>query len=743
MSAKEEKVVGFELDEPASKSSSRAKKKKKSQGFQGMGLSSNVLRGIVKRGYNFPTPIQRQAIPQVLDGKDVVAMARTGSGKTACFLIPMFEKLKLHSANGVRALVLSPTRELAIQTFKFFKDLGRFTDLRAVLILGGDSMDTQFSTIHSSPDCIIATPGRFLHLIVEMNLSLKNVRFVVFDEADRLFEMGFGEQMREILHRLPDIRQTMLFSATLPKVIVHFTRAGLSNPVLIRLDLDNKLPDTLECNFYNCRDEDKLAALICILKKVIKPGSLTVVFVATKHHVEMIHEVLDWSGIKNTFLYSDLHPLARKINAAKFQMGKVDVLVVTDIAARGIDIPLLDSVINYHFPPKPKLFVHRVGRVARAGRQGTAYSLISHEETCYLFDLHLFLGRPLHLASIEKEENPQDFTLGSIPTELLNEEIEELRNAYTNVKLDLEYKLQGCTNAFKQFNKSRPGASKESVRRAKQFKASSLGIHPSFYEVTNTDSDVLSFLNKMKNYKPNRTIFDKVKDFNQTAKDIQFGSWFPAQIAKQKEKKEKADSLRGLHDSNAEDFEKKVINMETFPKRIQMHVDSDYYIRHAPDDEQTEKGLSLDDGRQNIQRAAMDITADDDVSIRKQKTLIKKWDPSSKKYVFKNTDTVKKVKSESGYWIPTSYKSGRYDKWVEKNKIQEESEDSEDETVNPYKKKPTKPSGLVTHVNTHWARHNQKILNKSKPILKSKDSIMKQRNIKEKMKKKNKKKTKK
>lgn len=176
-----------------------------------------------------------QTIPLVLEGRDVVAMARTGSGKTACFLIPLFEKLKVRTAKaGARALILSPTRELATQTIKFLKEIGRYTGLRSAVILGGDSMDDQFSAIHGNPDVIVATPGRFLHVCVEMELKLSSIEYIVFDEADRLFEMGFGEQLNDIVNRLPDSRQTLLFSATLPKVLVEFAKAGLSDPVLIR-----------------------------------------------------------------------------------------------------------------------------------------------------------------------------------------------------------------------------------------------------------------------------------------------------------------------------------------------------------------------------------------------------------------------------------------------------------------------------------------------------------------------------
>lgn len=228
-----------------------------------------------------------------LEGRDVVAMARTGSGKTACFLIPLFEKLKARQAKtGARALILSPTRELALQTLKFIKELGKFTGLEAAVILGGDCMDNQFSAIHGNPDIIVATPGRFLHICVEMDLQLKNVEYIVFDEADRLFEMGFGEQIHEIVNRLPESRQTLLFSATLPKILVDFAKAGLSDPVLLRLDVESKLPEGLTLSFITCRPEEKLAVLLNLLKRIIKPESQTIIFAETMHHVEYIHQVI-------------------------------------------------------------------------------------------------------------------------------------------------------------------------------------------------------------------------------------------------------------------------------------------------------------------------------------------------------------------------------------------------------------------------------------------------------------------
>ena len=182
-----------------------------------------------------------------MDGKDVVAMARTGSGKTAAFLIPLLEKLKIHAPDkSPRALVLSPTRELALQTFRFTRELARYTNLNTTIVLGGDRMEDQFQAMHMKPDIIIATPGRLLHVLVEMNLQLSFIEYCVFDEADRLFEMGFGDQLKEIINRMPAARQTLMFSATLPKSMVEFAKAGLSEPTLLRLDVDTKLSENLK-----------------------------------------------------------------------------------------------------------------------------------------------------------------------------------------------------------------------------------------------------------------------------------------------------------------------------------------------------------------------------------------------------------------------------------------------------------------------------------------------------------------
>jgi ATP-dependent RNA helicase DDX54/DBP10 len=445
-------------------------------------------------------------------------MAKTGSGKTACFLIPLLERLRERNIKtGARALILSPTRELAIQTYKFIKELGHFLNLKTILVMGGDSMDTQFASIHTFPDVVVATPGRFLHLCVEMDLKLTSIEYLVFDEADRLFEMGFGEQLNDILKRLPDAKQMVMFSATLPKLLVDFAKAGLSDPALVRLDVENKIPSTLQLKFLFCRPDERYAALLTLLKYVMPAKAQTVVFAGTQHHVELISHILTKSNISNTFVYSALDASARKINTAKFVQKKASVLVVTDIAARGIDIPNLDFVINLHFPGKPKLFIHRVGRCARAGKSGTAYSIFSTDDEGHLLDLHQFFERPF---DIDDTKN-----LGILPSDLIEEEHQTVMKLVKDN--DLANIFRVSNNAYKQYIATRPSASGDANRRAKTVKFHNLKVLDDFADYEDKDLTAtekkahteskeyrVDFLSKMKTYRP-----QAVSNF------CLFGSW--------------------------------------------------------------------------------------------------------------------------------------------------------------------------------------------------------------------------
>uniref|UniRef100_A0A8C4EC22 RNA helicase n=1 Tax=Dicentrarchus labrax TaxID=13489 RepID=A0A8C4EC22_DICLA len=629
------------------------KKKKKSGGFQSMGLSYPVYKGVMKKGYKVPTPIQRKTVPVILDGKDIVAMARTGSGKTAAFLVPMFEKLKAPQAQtGARALILTPTRELALQTMKFTKELGKFTGLKTALILGGDSMNVN----------------------VSMNLKLHNVEYVVFDEADRLFEMGFAEQLQEIIRRLPDTRQTLLFSATLPKLLVEFARAGLTEPVLIRLDVDSKLSDQIKLSLFYLRADDKPALLLHLLRNVVKPQEQTVVFVATKHHVEYVKELLTLEGVECAYIYSALDQTARKINIGKFVHRKAMVLIVTDVAARGIDIPLLDNVINYNFPSKPKLFLHRVGRVGRAGRSGVAYSMISQDEMPFVYDLHLFLGRPVQFATPEHTEDSEG-VFGRVPQSILDDESAHLITAHEN-SLDLENLHRVSENAYKQYLKSRPNPSPESIRRVKSTDMSVMAVHPLLGSgLEKMELERLQIVDAIKGYKSKSTIFE-INSSSKTqasgvmrtkrSKDTRLVDKFSKQRDKlaaetQLQRPIKPSTAAGDYGVFSEVVGGKRKGLqgdrEERPKNKrskQSGKDEEFYIPYRPKDFNSERGLSLGgEGtafEQQASSAVLDLMGDEGERLNQHKKIMK-WDRKKKRFVTQTggkEDQKKRIRTDGG-----------------------------------------------------------------------------------------------
>ncbi|CAI0655248.1 unnamed protein product, partial [Colletotrichum noveboracense] len=520
----------------------KGKSVKKGGGFQAMGLNANLLRAITKKGFSVPTPIQRKTIPIILDRKDVVGMARTGSGKTAAFVIPMIERLRAHSAKiGTRALILSPSRELALQTLKVVKEFSKGTDLKCVLLVGGDSMEEQFGFMSSNPDIVIATPGRFLHLKVEMGLDLSSIKYVVFDEADRLFEMGFAAQLTEILHALPPSRQSLLFSATLPASLVEFARAGLQDPSLVRLDAETKVSPDLESAFFSVKGAEKEAALLHILHDIIKmpmgtPDGVpldiapskkrkrgegdgrgkptehsTIIFAATKHHVEYLAQMLIKAGFAVSYVYGSLDQEARRINTENFRQGRANILVVTDVAARGIDIPVLANVINYDFPPQPKVFVHRVGRTARAGQRGWAYSIVRELDTPYLLDLQLFLGRKLVIGhESEKPSFAEDVVVGGLSRDRIEMNMEWM-NKILKEEADIEALRSVSVKAEKLYLKTRHSASYESAKRAREIVGSKgwNQLHPLFGAAANNAQQARNdMMAKISGFRPAETIFE-------------------------------------------------------------------------------------------------------------------------------------------------------------------------------------------------------------------------------------------
>ncbi|XP_023924020.2 putative DEAD-box ATP-dependent RNA helicase 29 isoform X1 [Quercus suber] len=691
-----ERVLGSSKAEQ--KRIEKQKKKAKSGGFESLNLSPDVYRGIKRKGYKVPTPIQRKTMPIILSGSDVVAMARTGSGKTAAFLVPMLERLRQHvPQGGVRALILSPTRDLALQTLKFAQELGRFTDLRISLLVGGDSMESQFEELSQSPDIIIATPGRLMHHLSEVDdMSLRTVEYVVFDEADSLFGMGFAEQLHQILVQLSENRQTLLFSATLPSALAEFAKAGLRDPQLVRLDLETKISPDLKLAFFTVRHEEKHAALLYLIREQITSDQQTLIFVSTKHHVEFLNTLFREEGIEPSVCYGDMDQDARKIHISRFRARKTMLLIVTDVAARGIDIPLLDNVINWDFPPKPKIFVHRVGRAARAGRTGTAFSFLTSEDMPYLLDLHLFLSKPVRPAPSEEEVlRDMDGVMSKIDQAVANGETIYGRFPQTVIDLvsdrvreiidssaDLYAMQKTCTNAFRLYSKTKPLPSKESIKRAKDLPRE--GLHPIFRNVLGGgDLMALAFSERLKMFRPKQTILEAEGEAAKS-KRLQGPSrqWVDVMKKKRAIHEEIINLVHQKHSTNHvdEEFDPEITSSKEEKKEVcgskrkaKSFKDEEYFISSVPTNHHMEAGLAVranqDFGSNRLESAVLDLVADDGAGMKKQKSQYH-WDKRSKKYIkLNNGDRVTasgKIKTESGAKVKAN-KTGIYKKWKQQS----------------------------------------------------------------------------
>lgn len=756
-------------------------KKKSAGSFAGMGLSKYICTNIAKKGFRNPTPIQRKTIPLVLEGRDVVGMARTGSGKTAAFVLPMLERLKVHSARvGARAVILSPSRELALQTMKVVKDFSRGTDLRSVLLVGGDSLEDQFGMIMSNPDIIVATPGRFLHLKVEMQLDLGTIEYIVFDEADRLFELGFSEQLNEILASLASNRQTLLFSATLPRSLVDFAKAGLQDPVLVRLDAETKISDELEMAYFAIKDGEREAALAFILHSVIKmpvatPEQLkylekldkqlpsededeensdskkkkmkpnhkliklpsatelpsphsTIVFTPTKHHVEYISNLLKSMGYAVSYIYGTLDQTARKDQLYRFRAGKTTILVVTDVAARGIDIPVLANVINYSLPSSPKVFIHRVGRTARAGRRGWAYTIVKEQDIPYLLDLELFLGRKLLLTSQHKDANEVSYTnrlvLGSLPREGLEAQMEEVE-AVVKESYDIKSMRDVAAKGERLYLKTRGTASQESAKRSKEMMTTGKWDEQHLLFGPSVEDERQNFLDKLANRKSKDTVFEFKKtsygsaaelmarrrmqiapiqrraaerrELQRKEREAGLVHTAEAELLKGQGEEDKADSsdegelnvgTKRKRDEELTVSENELLatfeqapNAEDGKRKKKDFRDPQFYMSHyasvnaAEDRAYSVSGAGAGNGSffaDAARGATFDLVGEGADFSQKQGM---KWDKKRGKFVNAgSTDakgtgkSMKFIRGEGGTKIPASYRSGRFDNWKQAHK---------------------------------------------------------------------------
>ena len=329
-------------------------------------------------GFAEPFPIQIEAIPPLLKGSDLIGQAQTGSGKTLAYALPMLQRVDQH-LRVIQGLVLVPTRELAVQVAGEFERLARHLPSRTIPVYGGSSMVSQFEQFrHNYASIVVATPGRLLDHLKRRTVDLRSVRFVVLDEADRMLDMGFIDDVKSILENVPRGRQTALFSATMPQEIVRLSQRYLSNPLRVFVDSEEISVESLRQSYVNAEEGAKFPVLLSILKKEKMEGAL--VFCSTKIRAAHLAEALGRTNVNAEALHGDMSQAQRNAVSHAFRDGKIDVLVATDVAARGLDIPWVSHVINYDMPDDPTMYFHRVGRTARAGEKGTSISLVSRED---------------------------------------------------------------------------------------------------------------------------------------------------------------------------------------------------------------------------------------------------------------------------------------------------------------------------------------------------------------------------
>lgn len=387
--------------------------------FTSLGLSNALLKAISKKGYTSPSPIQQKAIPTILEGRDVLASAQTGTGKTAGFTLPILQKLTTEQPlrnRPVRCLIITPTRELAAQVLEDVKTYAEFLDIRSTVIFGGVNAKPQIRTLRQGVDVLVATPGRLLDLHEQKVFSMKKVEFLVLDEADRMLDMGFLRDIKKIISLLPNKRQNLLFSATFSKEIKRLANSFLNNPVLVEAAPENTTAALVNQTIYKTNKSLKTDLVI----KLIKDGDWkqVLIFTRTKHGANRLAQKLDKADIKSAAIHGNKSQGARTKALAGFKNGSIRVLVATDIAARGLDIPLLPYVINYELPNIPEDYVHRIGRTARAGASGDAISIVSVDENAYVKGIEKLLGERLESIILE----------GFEPTETL-EEVEKKKAA--------------------------------------------------------------------------------------------------------------------------------------------------------------------------------------------------------------------------------------------------------------------------------------------------------------------------
>lgn len=409
--------------------------------FETLNLHQHLNKAIREQGYMVPTPIQEKAIPTVLEGRDVLGLAQTGTGKTAAFVLPLLHRLMGGPRRRLRVLILAPTRELADQTHDAIRSLGRYTGFRSTVIYGGVNMNPQIAAIKRGTEIIVACPGRLLDHAAQKNIDLSTVETFVIDEADRMFDMGFLPDVRRIVRLLPQKRQNLLFSATMPDDIRCLSDEVLHKAATIQVGFEKPL-ETISHALYPVEQHLKTPLLRELLKRTETDSVL--IFTRTKHRAKRLAEQLEHSGFRTTCLQGNLSQSQRQKAIEGFRKGSYQILVATDIAARGIDVSAISHVINYDMPDTADAYTHRIGRTGRAAKSGEAYTFVTSEDTAMAYTIECMFG-----ASLEQKILPGFDYRRPAPAGTGKPSMHAKKGGYRSVRQPAKGRLSGPADRYR------------------------------------------------------------------------------------------------------------------------------------------------------------------------------------------------------------------------------------------------------------------------------------------------------
>ncbi len=486
--------------------------------FKDLKLIPELESAVEKQGYTTPTPIQVKSIPGLLQGKDLIGIAQTGTGKTAAFVLPILQRMKEQYPRKLRTLVLAPTRELAAQIGESFATYGKFLKFKHTVIFGGVSQKPQVQAIFKGVDIVVATPGRLLDLINQRKISLKDIEIFVLDEADRMLDMGFINDIKKLIATLPAKKQTLFFSATMSKPINELARTLLKNPIHVAVTAQATTVEKIKQCIFFVDQGDKNKLLLELLTK--KHLESILVFTRTKHKANKLAKFLTENGFASDAIHGNKSQNARTKALKDFKLGRIKILVATDIAARGIDINNISHVINFELPNEPESYVHRIGRTARAGAEGTAFSFCAADERNFLRDIEKLIKQDIevinHSFHSEKARNATGDAARPPPRQQNRGRGRSSSNqSYSRKKGPASTKNKSSRNKDRERNrkpKDKKSYSKDKPSSGKNKYKKSSGDKKSFSKKPNSDGKNKSFSGSKKPASVDKKTFSKSKN---------------------------------------------------------------------------------------------------------------------------------------------------------------------------------------------------------------------------------------